>query len=269
MKPTRQPASDQATKTLKSWFQAYTAPFLTGEIDNDRNIRLKQAHTHRVCRESLLLADGLGLVEARDRYLAEVTALLHDVGRFEQYRRFQTFVDGPDSDHAIIGHAVLEEEGCLGCLPPEDQALIKRVVLYHNRATLPEDETEACLFFTRLLRDADKLDIWRVVTSYYAEAEKSRNKTLELGLPDTPGISDAVYHSLMNQRLVLKKDLQNLNDFKLLQVGWVFDLNFAPSLARLAEKGYLELIRGALPIEKRMDAVFKCVEEYMAERRKE
>ena len=268
MKPTCQPASNQAIKRLYSWFQAYTSPFLTGEIDNDRNIRLKQAHTHRVCKEILRLTEALGLNEA-DRHLAEITALLHDIGRFEQYRRFQSFVDSPDSDHAIIGHAVLEETGSLESLAPEDQSLVKRVILYHNRASLPKEETDRCLFFTRLLRDADKLDIWRVVTSYYAEADKNRNRTLELGLPDTPGISDAVYHSLINRELVLKKDLQNLNDFKLLQVGWVFDLNFAPSLSRLAEKGYLELIRGTLPKEQRMDAVFKCVEGYMAERREE
>ena len=262
MNTTLQPETHRAKKALLSWFHAYTAPFLTGEMENDRNISLKQNHTHRVCMEIRRLARQLELTEAQQE-LARIAALLHDVGRFEQYRRHRSFVDTPESDHAQIGHAVLEAEGCLNDLPSEEAALIKKVVLYHNRATLPTDETKACLFFTRLLRDADKLDIWRVVTTYYAEAATCRNTTIELGLPDTPGVSDEVYQSLINERLVLKKDLQNLNDFKLLQVGWLFDLNFAPSIARLAEKGYLEKIRAVLPKETKIDAIFKKVGVYM------
>ncbi|BCS96786.1 metal-dependent phosphohydrolase [Desulfoluna limicola] len=250
---------------LKQWFAGYTARFISGEEEGDRNIILKQQHTRRVCRESLFLAHRLGL-DPMQTAIAETAALFHDIGRFEQYRRFNTFVDTQSMDHARLGHETIEEEQCLAQLPPEDQDLIKRVVLYHNRAFLPENETDECLFYSRLLRDADKLDIWYVVTSYYAELGKKRNKTLELDLPDTPGISEKVYASLMKRQVVLKKDLQNLNDFKLLQMGWVFDLNFTPSIGRLADKGYLRLIKHTLPGEARIDRVYETITQYMEEK---
>ena len=252
-------------EALKQWFADYTARFITGEEEDDRNIVLKQKHTRRVCRESLFLADCLGL-DSKQTAIAETAALFHDIGRFEQYRRFNTFVDAQSVDHALLGHETIEKEKCLNHLPPDDLDLIKRVVLYHNRAFLPENETDECLFYSRLLRDADKLDIWYVVTSYYAELGTKRNRTLELGLPDTPGISEKVYDSLMKHQVVLKDDLQNLNDFKLLQMGWVFDLNFTPSIGRLADKGYLRLIRHTLPREPRIDQVYKGITQYMDEK---
>ncbi|WP_300668181.1 HD domain-containing protein [Desulfoluna sp.] len=250
---------------LKQWFDEYTASFLTGVEDNDRNIRLKQEHTHRVCQESLFLADALNL-DAKQRDLSEIAALLHDIGRFEQYRRFQTFADDRSVDHARLGHATLKKKGCLDRIAPADKDLIERVVLYHNRAFLPEEESEECLFHTRLLRDADKLDIWYVVTSYYAEMATKRNPTIELGLPDTPGISDKIHASLMNRTVVLKEHMQNLNDFKLLQIGWVFDLNFVPALRRLETRGYLDMIKKALPMDPRIDEIYENIADYMHER---
>lgn len=247
---------------LNQWFSEYTAQFITGVEEDDRNIVLKRQHTRRVCQETLFLAECLGL-DGKQTLIAEISALLHDIGRFEQYRRFKTFVDEQSVDHAKLGYEIIKKERCLERLSFDDQDLIKRVILYHNRAFLPESETSDCLFHSRLLRDADKLDIWYVVTSYYAEIGKKRNTTLELGLPDTPGISDKVYDSLMNRRVVLKEHLQNLNDFKLLQMGWVFDLNFPPSLSRLAGKGYLKMIKNTLPLDNRIDDVYETISRYM------
>jgi hypothetical protein len=97
------------------------------------------------------------------------------------------------------------------------------VVRYHNRASLPVGEEERCLFFLKMLRDADKIDIWRVVTDYYQNAGNKRNRTIELGLPDVDGVSGPVYESLMNGKIAQMADLKTLNDFKLLQIGWVYD----------------------------------------------
>jgi len=250
---------------LKQWFDTYTASFLTGIEENDRNIILKRDHTQRVCLESRFLADALG-IDNRQRILSDIAALLHDIGRFEQYRRFNTFVDDQSVDHARLGRDILNDQACLDQLAPNDADLIKRVVLYHNRAFLPENESEDCLFLTRLLRDADKLDIWFVVTSYYAEMKQKRNTTLELGLPDTPGISDKVHKSLMNRTVVLKEHMQNLNDFKLLQMGWVFDLNFTPAIRRLEAKGYLLMIKETLPRDPKIDEIYDNITRYIREK---
>ena len=107
----------------------------------------------------------------------------------------------------------------------EIQNLILCSIRYHNQASLPREETKTCLFYSRLIRDADKLDIWRVITDYYHRKNGRRNVALELELPDTPGISKEVYRALMNRQSVEMKHVKNINDIKLLQAGWVYDIN--------------------------------------------
>jgi hypothetical protein len=103
---------------------------------------------------------------------------LHDTGRFEQYARYKTFVDSQSVDHAVLGVGILEKNEILCSLDEPTQDFILRTIRYHNRAILPREETETCLFFTKLLRDADKLDILKVVTDYYSQQNGNRNGAL-------------------------------------------------------------------------------------------
>jgi len=247
---------------LKAWFSDYVETFLSGDSDHRRNIELKVDHTRRVCAEILDVGKSLGL-NGEDLCLAEITALFHDIGRFEQYARYGTYRDLVSEDHAVLGVRVLRENRVLERLEPPTTDLLLRTVSYHNRAALPENETERCLYFSRLLRDADKLDIWRVVTDYYTQKNGTRNETIELDLPDKPDISDRVYEDLMSGRLVRVDCLRTLNDFKLLQMGWIFDVNFPRTFQLVLERAYLKIIRDTLPPSKRVMEVFSKVQSYL------
>jgi putative nucleotidyltransferase with HDIG domain len=249
-------------ENLNTWFTGYVQTFKSKNADWQRNISLKEEHTRRVCMEILHIGKKLGLSD-EDLRLAEVMALFHDIGRFEQYVRYGTFVDARSENHAELGIRILREREVLSGLEKSAQELILRTILYHNRAALPEQETENCLFFAKLLRDADKLDIWRVLTDYYRQKGEKRNETLELGLPDTPGISEDVYEDLMAGRIVDIKNLKNLNDFKLLQVGWIYDINFAPTFQRIRQRGYLGTIRDALPESEKIERIFAAAQSFL------
>ncbi|MFO7987279.1 MAG: HD domain-containing protein [Desulfatiglandaceae bacterium] len=231
---------------LKTWFEAYTHRFDSQDPAVQQGMDLKRAHTRRVCEVIVDIGHSLALSK-NDLCTAEAAALLHDIGRFEQYRRYRTFSDYRSEDHAALGVEVIEAERILDGFDPETASVILRVVRHHNRAGLPDDEDEVCLFFLKMVRDADKVDIWRVVTDYYRTAGDQRNPSIELDLPDSPGISDPVYEALMQGRLVQMADLKTLNDFKLLQMGWVYDLNFPRTFQVVREKGYLKMLRDALP----------------------
>ncbi len=250
---------------LKAWFSDYVKKFLSGDPDYRRNIELKIDHTRRVCEEILDVGKSLGL-SSEDLCLAEITALFHDIGRFEQYARYGTYRDLVSEDHAVLGVTVLKENQVLEKLELPDSELVLRTVSYHNRAVLPEDETERCLFFSRLLRDADKLDIWRVVTDHYTQKSGSRNGTIELDLPDTPEISETVCEDLMSGRLVRVGCLRTLNDFKLLQMGWIFDVNFPRTFRLVRERAYLKIIRDNLPASAKVSEIFSKVQSYLEER---
>ncbi len=254
--------NQKTVSDLKSWFSGYVKTFQSADPGYQENIDLKEEHSRRVCEEILDVGQSLRL-SGDDLHLAEITALFHDIGRFEQYARYGTFSDLVSEDHAMLGVRVLRKNQVLDSLDPQTHELILRTVSYHNRATLPEEETEKCLFFTKLLRDADKLDIWRVVTDYYREDDGVRNGTIELGLPDTPEISDDVCADLLAGRTIRTTSLKTLNDFKVLQMSWVFDVNFQRTFQLVRERRYLDMIREALPQTQKVSKIFSVVQTYL------
>jgi len=249
---------DRDVAPLRERFLDYVKGFDSPRSEIQRNYDIKKKHTERVVSEILGLAAALGLPE-REKNLAEIIALFHDIGRFEQFRRYQTFSDRKSENHAALGLKVLAEEEMLMSLDESVRDLILRSIGNHNRPSLPPDEPEPGRFFSRLLRDADKLDIWRVVVEYYHRKEAERNPALELELPDTPGISPDVERALRSGRIVDVRDVANLNDVKLLQAGWIFDINFQSTLDRIRERRYLERIREALPESKDIDEIFEMI----------
>lgn len=248
----------QTIHDLKRWFSTYVAKFISNNAELQRNFELKKEHTGRVCAEITGLGKQLGL-SAEQLRLAEITALFHDIGRFEQYARFGTFADSRSVDHAQLGVTILRDNQVLAGLEESTRNLVLHSIAWHNRATLPNEGDVTFLFFARLLRDADKLDIWRVVTEYYRRDDPTRNAALELGLPDAQTVSDAVASDLLAGRIADIRQVKSLNDLKLLQVGWVYDLNFPPSFRRLRDKGYLDILRAALPETETIDAIFADV----------
>jgi len=250
---------------LKKWFTAFTK---TTDSDDDalcRNFDIKREHTRRVTGEIMSLGTRLGLTE-EELILAEIIALLHDTGRFEQYRKYNTFSDAKSENHAELGIRIIEKHNLLKDISPEAARLIIGAIRYHNRPLLPAEEAGSCLFWSRLIRDADKLDILRVITSYYHRTDEEQNVALELELPDTTGISDAVYNSLMRQEIVNIRDVRNLNDIKLLQAGWVYDINFLPALEEIKKRNYTGLLKSALPSMPEVDEIFDAVETFMDKR---
>ncbi len=251
---------------LRNWFNNYVQKFNRKEdADFQQNIDLKREHTERVVREIIRLGNELKL----DEYalnLAGVIALFHDIGRFEQYKRYQTFSDARSEDHALLGIRVLEENDVLGALENNTQKLILCAIEYHNRPFLPDWESKTCLFYSRLIRDADKLDIWKVVLDYYNRSNGGKNTSIELELPDTPEISKEVFDSLMHRQIVYTKHVRNLNDFKLLQAGWIYDINFEPAFRTVRKRGYLESLRKALPDTEQIHEIFKVMDDYMRSR---
>jgi len=237
---------ERALSDLKTRFADYVMGFDSDRPDVRENMDLKSAHTRRVCENILAIGESLSL-SRRDLVMAEAAALLHDIGRFEQYKRYRTFADSKSENHAALGVKIVKENRFLADFRPGAAALILGAVACHNRLSVSENGNPKFLLILRMLRDADKIDIWRVVTEYYRRDGGGRNQAVELDLPDTDDISDAVYEDLMAGRPVRMSELRVLNDFKLLQMGWVFDLNFPRSFEMVRERGYLEAIRDALP----------------------
>ncbi len=163
------------SQSLKTWFLNYADSFSLPDQEDQRNIDIKQEHTHQVCLNAVRIAEDLGLDQQETR-LAETIALFHDVGRFSQYQQYKTFDDSISVNHAVLGAKLLVENNVLRDLPKHDQDIIVRSVTLHNVFALPEGLDERSLLFARLIRDADKLDILRVVIEYFGQNEGDQGK---------------------------------------------------------------------------------------------
>jgi putative nucleotidyltransferase with HDIG domain len=241
--------------------RAYTEGFYSRSEAKERAFRLKYEHTLRVRENSRMLADALALT-GTDACLAEIAALFHDLGRFRQYSEYRTFKDADSQNHALLGVEEILSHNMLEGLLGEDASLICRVVGAHNSLAIPSHHTRREKFFLKILRDADKLDIWRVFAEHYENRGGPRAESVGLGLADTPSYSEQALAALCEGRLIRLDRLTNLNDFKLLQVGWIYDCNFSQTAAAALDRGHLENLRNCLPADERIDAAISKARRY-------
>lgn len=228
------------------WFRSYVRRYTSDDTQIQMNLDLKRKHCWRVAGEGKRLSRALQLPPAEQRAVT-VMGLLHDVGRFEQYTRFGTFVDQFSVNHAECSADEIATAGILDNLATDSRDILLQAIRWHNRPHLPDDVDGELLFYTRLLRDADKLDIWRVVLNYYENQNGRYNKAISLDLPDTPGCTPRVINSLLKHRYVDYRWCRNANDFKVKQMCWVYDLNVRPSLEQVVRRNIVERFRRQLP----------------------
>ena len=248
---------------FKDWFTRYTRSFLIGDARSDGPILLKRDHTRRVCENMRMLGKSEGL-SGQAMLAAETAALFHDVGRFRQYREYGTFRDGESTNHARLGLEILGRRRVLAGCSPEEKRAIAGAIACHNAFAVPASANGSRRKLMLLLRDADKLDIWRVMTEYYQSPAAGRDPTIELDLPETGVCSAGALEALDRGQMVRIQDLKGLDDFKLLQIGWVYDLNFTRSVCALRERGFIEASAQTLPRTPQVDEVVRRARDHVA-----
>ena len=152
------------TDELAKLYDGYVDTFREADGTLPKMMRLKRIHTGFVVKNAEAIADGERF-DAETREAALAAALLHDTGRYEQLRLYNTFRDADSVDHAVFSHDIVKEKGWLERTVPDARVrdAVLKAVLYHNRRELPDGLdvlAEAC---SHTVRDADKLDIFRVL----------------------------------------------------------------------------------------------------------
>ncbi len=231
---------------FKDWFSDFCRSFYMDDENEQRNITLKEVHTGHVCRNILTLAREESLDSGR-MLIAETVALFHDIGRFPQFAQYKTFRDSLSVNHGLLGATVLKEQKVLERLPEREQDVIIDAVKFHNAFAIADIADAETLLFLKLIRDADKLDIWRVFIEFYESPEKERPEAVGLGLPDVPSYSEDIFSCIRKKKVVSLTSMKTLNDFKILQLSWIFDLNFRSSFKLLHERDYITRIAATLP----------------------
>ncbi|MEN8263202.1 MAG: HD domain-containing protein [Nitrospirota bacterium] len=257
--------TDSDLAYLKGWFSDYTKSFYSTDTEDQKNIMVKVDHTENVCRNILEIAKESAISE-NDTRIAEGVALFHDIGRFPQYARYKTFRDADSVNHGLLGSQTLMNEKVLDRLPDEEQQIIIQAVRFHGAFSIPGSMNGKTLLFLKLIRDADKVDIYRVFIEYYESPGEERASATAFGVPDTPECSQAMLSRLLNKQIASYTDIQSENDFRLMKLSWIYDMHFDESVRMLLNRDYLDRIINKLPRTDEVSAAVKSVREYIAER---
>ena len=231
-------------KRARQAFQDYTDRYDSSDI----KIRLKVEHTYRVAEIARRIAASLHLDEEAVDY-AWLLGLLHDVGRFEQVRRFGTFVDKDSVDHAQLGADILFKDGLIRqfvsetALSAEQMAVAETAIRLHNKLTLPDALEKETQLYTDLLRDADKVDIFHVIAEIPYEDR--------MGRAATDGMEEArasVMQCVLEHRCVPRLFERTKFEVMVSQCCMAFELVYPESIAITKEQGYLQrLLAGQIP----------------------
>ena len=200
---------------------------------NEDMIAYKYNHTYRVVHQAEEICRSINL-DTEERDLASLIALLHDVARFKQWTEFKTYSDKRSFDHADEGVKILFDEGLIDNfkIKKDDIEVLKKAIENHNKYSIPSDLSIRETLHSKIVRDADKLDI------LYAF---STNKLLKVETDDEE-ISDEVKDEFFKDTQVLYSTVKNKNEHLIAMIAMVFDLNYDYSKKRILREKYLDKI---------------------------
>ena len=244
-----------------NWFKSYVNKFYGGDDVVNQNIELKEKHTLNVAKHAANIAKSLNLTE-EEVNTAEIIGLFHDLGRFKQFRIYKTFRDDLSENHATLGIKVLEENKILEDLDDGTQKIIVKAISLHNIKEIPSNLNKEDALYCKLIRDADKLDIFRVVIEYEKERQNNPNPAID-NLPFTSGYNKELLNDILSNRKISNNSLENYNDRKLYELGWITDLNFSFSLIYIKEKNIIKSLVNCLPEDEEINKIFKYLEQYI------
>lgn len=267
------------------------AEYVRNYDPSDEKIKLKIDHTYRVAGLCQRIAESLGLSEP-DVDIAWLLGMLHDIGRFEQIRRFGTFNDVQSVDHAEFGADLLFKEGLIRKFAEgyyeecelarswneeaeqiiknnehhnKDTGLLEMAIRQHNKYRVKEDLTERQRMFCDILRDADKVDIFKVNADipmeiiYDVTTEELKNGV----------ITKEVLESFYKKETVLKSVRRSAVDHIVWHISLLFELVYKESYRQAKEQGYvyklLDFKSDVPEVNAEFDDMRKYVDEFLME----
>lgn len=231
---------------------------------------LKVVHTYHVVDNAIMISKKLGLSD-EDVDLAALIGLLHDIGRFDELKNLKKF-DNVGNDHALFASKLLFEENLITNFIDTDKynEIIRKAIENHNKKQIEEGLTDKELLHAKIIRDADKLDNFRVKQEEKIEDNFPGVVNGKEDLENSP-ISDAVYNSVMKEECVDVKDREYPLDYWICILAFTFDLYFKETLLVVKENNYINILIDRLKYsisKEKMNDIRKVLNEYIEKRLK-
>ena len=232
---------EKVVKSFNKYYEDYK--------DLSKGIVLKYGHSFNVANYMEELADKLVLDE-EDIYLAKTIGLLHDIGRFEQLKEFNSF-DDDKFDHADFSVKYLFEDGHIRDFikDSKNDNIIKEAIANHNKYEIRDGLNERELLFSKMIRDMDKVDIFYQIASKY-----------DIEFKDKP--SDIAVKKFFEEKSLTNEERIKRCDYVIGTLAFVFDINFKESFEILKDSDNLGFYISCIDVSKENEELFnKMVEK--------
>ena len=222
---------NKSKEVIKRYVEKY-------DVKNER-IQGKIVHIQKVAENAKKIAEDLKL-EKEDIQLAELIGLLHDIGRFEQLKRYNTYLDNKSVNHGELGVEILFQDGLIKEIIEDRKydEIIRKAIINHNRdsSKIDKNVSQRELLHIKIIRDADKLDIYEILTAgtltteaVYGKKDLSNEK-----------FTEGLYEGFTKNKKVDYSKLETLFDQLIPHFLYIFDINFKYSFKIIKEKEYIE-----------------------------
>ena len=239
------------------------------DIENPK-IKLKIAHIERTSQTARKIAESLNLSK-EDIKLAELIGLLHDIGRFEQIRKYNTFVDYLSEDHAKIGVDILFKNGLIRDFIEDNKydKIIELAIINHNKDKnmLPKNLSTKEDLHVKLIRDSDKVDIIHILTfgdqkTIWNSDDLNKEK-----------FTDEIYNEFIKDHNIIYKNRKTNADKLISHFAFVFDFNFDYGLRYIYQNKYFDKIYNRFNFEdeetkKKFYKIYEISNNYIKEKLK-
>lgn len=247
---------------IAKWQNEHIASFDIHGEDVENAFFGKKKHIAFVRKYSKELAQNLKLDEHLTD-LAELIGLCHDLGRFTQYEKYQTFNDAVSVDHAVLAIKLFDSCPYKDELSERDLFLMQFAIFNHNKKEIEYTDDEDARTLAKIIRDADKLDIYRVLHPYLtSDSLKGAPNFVQANA--SHDVSPEFVDIFVEGKQADYRQIKTHGDRKLVRLLWVYDMNYTWTIKKLKETGYInEIIESLYPKTERMEIGIKKLWEYI------
>lgn len=213
----------------------------------EKRIKSKYEHSFRVMENSKKIAESLNLSK-EDVDLAVLIGLLHDIARFEQWKVYRVYADRLSFDHGDKGAEILEENNLIRRFTSEDKYdnIIKLAIKNHNKFKIDDSITdEKVLLHCKIIRDADKLDIFYEASEMFWDTEEERKEI------ENSTVSDSYFNQFVNRKQIFIEKNQSKLDSVIVIISFAYDLNFEYSKNVVFKTQYIKSILNKFDFKKK------------------
>ena len=210
---------------------------------NVESIEFKYNHTFRVVNYAKQIVETI-TDDERLIHTALIAALLHDLGRFEQFRDYHTFYDRLSYDHGDKAYEILLKDNYIDVYEKDEylKDVILNAVKYHNKKELVLTDDEFKNTVAKVVRDADKVDILfdphNLKDEDLIKYEKVKEEEFD--------INDLIIEDIKKEQLCSNANLKSCFDGILRELAFIFDINYKKSL---------EILKNGRRVEERFDTL--------------